>query len=85
MHDYGHIDDETPSLAISIREEYRGMGIGEKMLRTLLRLLLEKGYPGLSLSVQKENKRAFALYQKLRFEIVCEDAEEAIMLFRLNR
>lgn len=85
MHDYGHIGDETPSLAIAIREEYRGMGIGEKMLRTLLRLLLEKGYPGLSLSVQKENKRAFALYQKLGFEIVREDAEEAIMLFRLNR
>lgn len=28
MNDYGHIDDETPSLAISIYKEYRGQGIG---------------------------------------------------------
>ncbi len=28
MNDYGHIDDETPSLAISLYKEYRGFGIG---------------------------------------------------------
>ncbi len=28
MHDHGHIDDETPSLAISLYKEYRGFGIG---------------------------------------------------------
>ena len=28
MNDYGHIDDETPSFAISLYKEYRGLGIG---------------------------------------------------------
>ena len=28
MDDYGHIDDETPSFAISLLREYRGYGIG---------------------------------------------------------
>ena len=28
MDDYGHIDNQTPSLAISLYKEYRGMGIG---------------------------------------------------------
>lgn len=39
MHDYGHIDDETPSLAISLYPEYRGPGIGTAMLREMLGLL----------------------------------------------
>ena len=30
MNDYGHIDDETPSLAISLYKEYRGKGIGDR-------------------------------------------------------
>ena len=28
INDYGHIDDETPSFAISLYEEYRDLGIG---------------------------------------------------------
>ena len=28
MNDYGHIDDDTPSFAISLYKEHRGMGIG---------------------------------------------------------
>ncbi len=28
MNDYGHIDDKTPSLAISLYKKYRGQGIG---------------------------------------------------------
>ena len=36
MNDYGHIDDETPSLAISVRKEYRGRGIGTALMRKML-------------------------------------------------
>ena len=32
MDDYGHVDDDTPSLAISLYEEYRGKGIGTQMM-----------------------------------------------------
>jgi len=27
MNDYGHIDNETPSLAISLYKEYRGLAL----------------------------------------------------------
>ena len=36
MADYGHIDNDTPSLAISLLPEYRGLGIGTRLLNDLL-------------------------------------------------
>ena len=33
MDDYGHVDDETPSIAISLYKEYRGQGIGSRMMQ----------------------------------------------------
>lgn len=35
MNDYGHIDDTTPSLAISLYKEYGGCGIGTDMIKYL--------------------------------------------------
>ena len=31
MDDYGHVDDETPSFAISLYKEYRGQGIAHSL------------------------------------------------------
>ena len=56
MNDYGHIDDETPSFAISLYEEYRNMGIGTVLMRDMLEFLKNKGYKQTSLSVQKANE-----------------------------
>lgn len=78
MADYGHIDDETPSLAISLYKEYRGQGIGGKLLKEMLHLLADHGYSGVSLSVQKANYAA-ELYQKAGFMVVRESEEEYIM------
>ena len=39
MKDYGFVDDETPSFAISLYKEYRGKGIGTMMMRQMLQLL----------------------------------------------
>lgn len=63
MEDYGHIDNGTPSLAISLLPEYRGQGTGTQLLNGLLCLLRENGYQRASLSVQKENP-ALRLYQR---------------------
>lgn len=49
MNDYGHIDDETPSLAISLYGEYRHLGIGTALMKAILHLLKEKGYKQTSL------------------------------------
>lgn len=32
MIDYGHIDDETPSFAVSLYEEYRHLGLGTALM-----------------------------------------------------
>ena len=79
MNDYGHIDDETPSLAISLYKEYRGFGIGTAMMKGILTLLKSHGYSRVSLSVQKANYAA-KLYLKVGFEIVRENEEEYIMV-----
>ena len=55
MNDYGHIDDETPSFAMSLYEEYRNLGIGTALMGAMLQFLREKGYKQASLSVQKAN------------------------------
>lgn len=79
MNDYGHIDNATPSLAISLYKGYRGLGIGTAKMKDILHLLQSHGYKQASLSVQKANY-ATKLYQKVGFEIIRENEEEYIMV-----
>ena len=39
MKDYGHVADDTPSLAISLYKEYRNMGMGTSLLIRMLQRL----------------------------------------------
>lgn len=82
MNDYGHIDNDTPSFAISLYKDYRGFGIGTNLMKEMLRILKDRGYKQASLAVQKANY-AVRMYQKTGFEIVDENEEEYIMLCRL--
>ena len=66
MNDYGHIDNTTPSLAMSVFKEYRGLGVGTALLEELIAILKSKGYARISLSVQKDNY-AEKMYQKVGF------------------
>ena len=79
MDDYGHVDDETLSLAMSLYKEYRNLGIGTDLLMTMLKLLKSKGYEKVSLSVQKSNY-AVSMYKKAGFEVIDENEEEYIMI-----
>ena len=78
MHDYGHVDDDTPSLAISLYGPYRGRGIGSALLRQMLDLLKGQGYRQVSLAVQKENY-AVRMYRKAGFQTIRENDSEYIM------
>ena len=82
MTDYGHIDQETPSFAISLLKEYRHHGIGTELMKRTLLEIHNQGYKRASLSVQKENP-AFRMYQRLGFRVVNETAEEYIMIYNL--
>ena len=83
MDDYGHIDDETPSFAISLFKEYRGKGIGTKLMQTMTGELKKRGYRRASLAVQKANY-AVRMYKAVGFEITGENGEEYIMTIKLN-
>ena len=84
MNDYGHIDNSTPSFAISLYRDYRGKGIGTELMEKMLELLKHKGYKRASLAVQKENY-AVKMYKKVGFEIVDENEEEYIMVCDLTK
>ena len=82
MNDYGHVDDETPSFAISLLPEHRNKGIGTSLMREMLSLLKEHGYRQASLAVQKANY-AVRMYEKVGFETIDENEEEYIMVCKL--
>lgn len=81
MEDYGHLEDGVPSFAISLYKEYRGQGIGTALMKRMLRELAERGYEKASLAVQKANY-AVRMYQKMGFEIVGENEEEYLMMWK---
>ncbi len=82
MNDYGHVDDDTPSFAISLYKEYRGQGIGTQLMKDMLALLKKKGYERASLAVQKANY-AVRMYEKVGFRTADENDEEFIMVCEL--
>lgn len=82
MNDYGHVNNRTPSFAISLYKEYRGLGIGTSLMKEMLCKLKQRGYKQASLAVQKENY-AVKLYKKVGFEITDENQEEYIMICHL--
>ncbi len=82
MNDYGHVDDNTPSFAISLHKEYRGHGIGTELMKKMLQQLKGSGYEQASLAVQKANY-AVKMYKNTGFKIVDENEEEYIMICKL--
>ena len=82
MNDYGHVDNETPSFAISLFPEYRNHGIGTALMKSMIDLLKAEKYKQASLAVQKANY-AVNMYKNVGFEIVDENEEEYIMICKL--
>ena len=82
MDDYGHVDDDTPSLSISVKSPYRQKGIGTALMKEMLSLLKSEGFQQVSLSVQKANY-ASKIYLKLGFEIIKTNEEDYIMICKL--
>lgn len=82
INDYGYVDDETPSLSISLLKDYRNLGIGTELMKQILLTLKEQEYKQVSLSVQKMNY-AVHMYKKLGFEVAHENEEDYIMIRKL--
>ena len=84
MEDYGHVDSQTPSFAISLIQEYRGKGIGTELMKKMLEHLKNQGFKKASLAVQKSNY-AVKMYEKVGFRKVDENNEEYIMVCYLGK
>lgn len=82
MNDYGHVDDDMPSFAISLYKEYREKGIGTQMMIQMLELLKKQGFRRASLAVQKANY-AVNMYERVGFRTVDENEQEYIMVCEL--
>lgn len=83
INNYGHIDNKTPSLALSVLKNFRRRGIATALLKKIFAQLAEKNFKRVSLSVQKENFAAIELYRKLNFEIVEKRGDEYLMVRKL--
>jgi len=66
QHGYGFIDPTVPELAIFVRQDARGRGVGTALLRTLVSRAQAEGCSALSLSVEQDN-RAVHLYNRAGF------------------
>ncbi len=63
---YGFVAEDIPELTIGVLEDARGQGAGSAMLEYLLEHARQKGYPAVSLSVDRDNP-ARRLYERYGF------------------
>ncbi|MDR2883390.1 MAG: GNAT family N-acetyltransferase [Alistipes sp.] len=73
---FGHLDDDTPELAVSTLPGWRGRGIGGLMMERLFIMLRGAGWRRTSLSVQKDNP-AVRFYTRLGYTVTGERPDGA--------
>jgi GNAT superfamily N-acetyltransferase len=78
-HGHGYVDEETPEVAVAVREENRGKGLGARLLSALADTAHAAGYERLSLSVAAENP-ARRLYERLGYREISSDGDGIRML-----
>jgi ribosomal protein S18 acetylase RimI-like enzyme len=61
--------EHSGGLGIGVIAPFRGLGIGESLIKAALKKAFEKGLVRIELSVREDNKAAITLYQKYGFEI----------------
>lgn len=83
MNDYGHINNKTPFLAISLYKKYRRQEIRSSLTKEMLFLLQTHSYKRISISIQKANY-ATKLYPKKGFRIIKKISNKWIMMYNLQ-
>jgi ribosomal protein S18 acetylase RimI-like enzyme len=81
---YGFVSEEIPELAVAVVPEFRGQGVGTKLLESLISAAPALNLPALSLSVDRQNP-ALKLYKRLGFQdanISKETDSSLIMILR---
>jgi GNAT superfamily N-acetyltransferase len=81
-HGEGFLDEETPEVAIAVREDQRGSGVGTALMEAIHARARENGVARISLSVDRENP-ARRLYERLGYVDVEPDDETGRMVIEL--
>jgi GNAT superfamily N-acetyltransferase len=76
-------DEDTYELAIFVLQAYQESGIGTRLMRGLLGYGADNGVDRVWLSVERWNKPAVGLYEKLGFEISDSESFEMEMSARI--
>lgn len=81
--------DEAHITNVAVLPSYRGIGIGELLMRALITLAKDKGAKSMTLEVRKSNYIAQNLYIKLSFkpvgvrrEYYIDDKEDAVIMWK---
>ena len=72
---FGFVDEQTPELAVAVVPNARGKGVGSALLVSLLDRARADGYDAVSLSVDRHNEGAIALYKQYGFSQLEETPE----------
>lgn len=83
VHSYGFVDSLTPELGIAVARTHRSRGIGRSLLRELIRVAREDGFPALSLSVSPSN-HARHLYESEGFRKISESGTSWTLVLKLD-
>ncbi len=75
---YGFVDETVPEMSIAVLKEYRGFGLGTRLIREVIRIARPQ-VPGISLSVV-ESSPARRLYERLGFRTIGRVGGSLIML-----
>lgn len=67
---YWHIRDEVQINNIALHPDFRGLGIGEAVLKVILKEVRGKGATFVTMEVRPSNTPAVSLYRKLGFKVL---------------
>jgi len=81
---YGFVDADIPEIGIGVLYDYRGKGIGTRLLKELLQKAGTDGIIKLSLSVDPENY-ALKLYKQFGFQPVGINGTSLTMVVETNK
>ncbi len=85
--------DEAAVTNVAVFPEYKRRGVGEALMRELIKRACDKGLDRISLEVRVSNTAALSLYEKLGFENVgtrrgfycCPREDAYVLIYNLQR
>ncbi|MCL1793717.1 MAG: GNAT family N-acetyltransferase [Oscillospiraceae bacterium] len=80
------MNSKLPTLGIAVRDEYKGKGLGRRLIKHLVDYLQENDYGGVMLTTSFANIRGQSLYTRMGFEhIGTHTSGELLYILRFKK